>query len=293
MSVKEVRSSNFHELQHGLGTDQVSLASPVPTEARGEEMALAPLPRTTAESPRTTPSAPSPTALGAPPSPFNRRGNWGLLGSRPLRGGGSRPAGLSPATRVGHPSPLCGARKRSVRLRRPLSFPPGRLPEDARQLQVQEKAARRSCNPALQQAGFQPAQALLGAANGRAVPSDHSQSEGSRPLRSRRATPAAPPCADPWDLREVLAEQRVLAGIGWRLGVRGADWPPRMDRFRVRLGWPEREFPGCAGLPVGLEQSQGATASWLWNACARLQGGITNEEWWWGRRVQSLRCENP
>lgn len=49
----------------------------------------------------------------------------------------------------------------------------------------------------------------------------------------------------------------MLAGIGWRLGVRGADWPPRMDRFRVRLGWPEPEFPGCAGLPVGLEQSQG------------------------------------
>lgn len=32
----------------------------------------------------------------------------------------------------------------------------------------------------------------------------------------------------------------MLVGIGWRLGVRGADWSPRMDRFRVHLGWPER-----------------------------------------------------
>lgn len=36
----------------------------------------------------------------------------------------------------------------------------------------------------------------------------------------------------------VLAEQRVFAGIGWRLSLKGADWPPRMERFRVRVGWP-------------------------------------------------------
>lgn len=177
--MKEIRSSNFHELQHRLALGKCLLRALSPWKL---EERIWTLPCTSSEDHGRVSAEHAlrtfPTVLGALPSPLNKRGNWGLLGSRPLSGCGSRPAGLSPATRVGHPSPLCGARKRSVRLSRPPSFPPGRYLRMSAGRQVQEKAAWRSCNPALQQAGFQPAQARLDAANGRAVPSDHSQSEG-------------------------------------------------------------------------------------------------------------------
>ncbi|KAL1765879.1 hypothetical protein HispidOSU_021334 [Sigmodon hispidus] len=65
--------------------------------------------------------------------------------------------------------------------------------------EVQENAAPRSSNSALQQAVFQPAQGPA-AANGRGSPSDRSQSEVSRLLGQGGAEPAAPPRADLVDL---------------------------------------------------------------------------------------------
>lgn len=181
-----------------------------------------------------------------------------------------------PGTDIPLPSAGSSSRRLSLPPVRPPSLPSLqpvylRMPGSP---EVQENRARSSGNPALQPAVFQPAQARLGAANGRGVPPDHSQSEGSRLLGSRRGRARSPAPRGPSGTSgECEREQRVLAGIGWRLGVRGPDWPPRMDRCRVGLGWPSRaEFPARVGLPVGLDQSWCARANWLGKVCARLRG---------------------